>query len=190
MRTFIVVLVHHPVRDSSGDAVTTAITNLDIHDLARSARTYGAAEYVLVHPIDAQRELVGRVRDHWLTGSSGRRIPARKKAIELVRTVRSLEELIESLGGRKKIEIWTTAARAHGAVTSFGDARRRLEEEGPPVLLLFGTGWGLTNTTLEDADVAIEPIVAARDTDYNHLSVRAACAIALDRLLGARAPVG
>jgi tRNA (guanine37-N1)-methyltransferase len=35
------------------------------------------------------------------------------------------------------------------------------------------------------ADALLEPIVAARG-EYNHLSVRSACAIALDRLLGAR----
>lgn len=34
-------LVHHPVRDRGGNAVTTAVTNLDVHDIARTARTYG-----------------------------------------------------------------------------------------------------------------------------------------------------
>jgi hypothetical protein len=52
----------------------------------------------------------------------------------------------------------------------------------PPVLLLFGTGWGLTEEVLAAADRRLEPIQGAGD--FNHLSVRAACAITLDRLLG------
>ena len=36
------VLVHYPVLDRAGGIVTTAVTNMDLHDLSRSARTYGA----------------------------------------------------------------------------------------------------------------------------------------------------
>jgi hypothetical protein len=38
---------------------------------------------------------------------------------------------------------------------------------------------------IEGADALLAPIRAVRG-EYNHLSVRAACAIAMDRLLGAR----
>ena len=46
------------------------------------------------------------------------------------------------------------------------------------MLLAFGTGWGLAPEVIEHADALLEPIRAARG-DYNHLSVRSACAIAL-----------
>ncbi len=62
--------------------------------------------------------------------------------------------------------------------------RRRVEEGGPPLLFLFGTGWGLTEEVLEQADDILEPIRGAGA--YNHLSVRSAAAILLDRLRGAR----
>jgi hypothetical protein len=46
----------------------------------------------------------------------------------------------------------------------------------------LGTGWGVTETILAQADHALEPIQGG--TDYNHLSVRSAAAIILDRVLG------
>jgi hypothetical protein len=178
-------LVHYPVLDRQGGVVTTAITNLDLHDMARSARTYGAEALHIVHPIEAQRLLAERVRDHWVTGTGRRRIPDRATAIELLRVVPSLEDVYASLGGRAAIEVWTTAAQARGPeVTSYAAARERLARAEKPVLVLFGTGWGLTAELVAAADVRIEPIRAGADTGYNHLSVRAACAITLDRLLG------
>jgi hypothetical protein len=184
VRRFAIALVHHPVLDGQGQIVTTAVTNLDIHDLSRSARTYGASDYFIVHPIAAQRELVSRICEHWTSGSSGKRIPDRKEALSVARVVPSLDEVFEQLGGRSAIEVWITAARDVGTQLSFRDARERMES-GPPLLILFGTGWGLAKSVIDAADAALEPIRAV-DGDYNHLSVRAACAIALDRLRGKR----
>jgi hypothetical protein len=53
-----------------------------------------------------------------------------------------------------------------------------------PFLLVFGTAWGLTREFIEAADYVLAPIMGA--TGYNHLSVRSAAAIVLDRLLGQR----
>jgi hypothetical protein len=187
MRRCAVALVHHPVLDGQGAVVTSAVTNLDVHDLARTARTYGVSDYFIVHPIAAQRELVERIRQHWTVGSSGRRIPDRREALTVLRVVDSLEGAIESLGGRSNVELWVTAARDLGSALSFEQARSRLEGEGRAVLIVFGTGWGLAPSVVDAADVLLEPIRAAHG-DYNHLSVRSACAIAMDRLLGERAP--
>jgi hypothetical protein len=211
MRRLAIALVHHPVLDGQGAIVTTAVTNLDVHDLARSARTYGCSDYFVVHPIAAQRELVERIRAHWTEGSSGKRIPDRKEALSLLRIVESLDAVFDALGGRAKVEVWGTAARDLGASVGFVEARKRLEATGKAaggaregerktVLLVFGTGWGLAPAVIEGADAMLEPIrpeprVVERGESadssiqrpgYNHLSVRSACAIALDRLLGAR----
>jgi hypothetical protein len=185
MRRVAIALVHFPVLDARGETVTSAITNLDVHDLARSARSFGASDYFLVHPITAQRELVAKIKQHWAEGSSGKRIPARKDALALVRPAASLDDALDALGGRAAIEIWTTGAKAAPGALSIKDARARIEGEGKPVLIVFGTSWGLAPSVHEGADARLAPIVAARDASYNHLSVRAACAIYLDRLLGA-----
>ncbi len=184
-RDLAVALVHYPVLDSKGQVVTTAITNLDIHDLARSARTYGVTDYFIVHPITAQRDLVSRICEHWRDGSSGKRIPDRKVALALVRTVSSLDEALGALGGRAAVEVWVTGARDLGRSLPLSEARARLEGEGKPVLAVFGTGWGLAGDVVAAADVILEPIQSTGATGYNHLSVRAACAIVLDRLRGA-----
>lgn len=178
-----IALVHHPVLDGEGETVTTAVTNLDVHDLSRTARTYGCSDYFVVHPIAAQRELVERIRSHWLDGSSGRRIPDRREALGVLRIVASLSDAIDALGGRESVELWATAARDLGDALSFAEARARLERGGKTVLVLFGTGWGLARSVIDSADALLEPIRPQTGT-YNHLSVRAACAIALDRLLG------
>jgi hypothetical protein len=190
VRRLALALVHYPVLDREGELVTTAITNLDVHDMARTARTYGASDFFVVHPVAAQRLLAQRIKDHWTLGSGKRRIPDRAIALELVRVVESLDEAFAALGGRTgpdAIEVWTTAASVRGgAITTYADARGCLADsrEGPPVLLLFGTGWGLSPELVANADVRLEPIVGRRATAYNHLSVRAACAITFDRLLG------
>jgi hypothetical protein len=183
VRRVAIALCHHPVLDAAGETVTTAITNLDVHDLARSARTYGCSDYFVAHPIAAQRELAERILGHWRDGSSGRRIPDRKEALSVARVVASLDEARAALGA--EAELWITAARPlRDGALAFADARARLEGEGAPVLVVFGTGWGLAREVVDAADAVLAPIRSARG-DYNHLSVRAACAIALDRLLGA-----
>jgi len=185
MRRLAIALVHHPVLDKAGDIVTTAMTNLDLHDMSRSARTFGAEALFVAHPIEAQRELVNRIRDHWVNGSGKKRIPDRALALELVRTKTSLDEVYEELGGRQAIEVWTTAASARGAaVVSFQDARARLDVVDRSVLIVFGTGWGLAPSVIDASDLQLAPIGKHGGSDYNHLSVRAACAIALDRLCG------
>jgi hypothetical protein len=185
VRRVAIALVHHPVLDGQGAIVTTAVTNLDVHDLSRSARSYGCSDYFVAHPIAAQRELVERILSHWTEGSSGKRIPDRREALTVLRVVDSLDVALAALGGREAVEVWVTAARHLGETVGFAEARARLEGEGKPVLIVFGTGWGLAPAVVDAADALLEPIRAARG-DYNHLSVRAACAIALDRLLGAR----
>jgi hypothetical protein len=185
VRRVAIALVHFPVLDAQKAIVTTAITNLDVHDLARSARTYGCSDYFLVHPIDAQRELVAKITDHWLNGSSGKRIPDRKEALALVRAVPSLADVYAALGGRDQIDVWVTAAREVAPPITLAEGRARIATDGKPVLVVFGTGWGLAPSVIAEADETLQSIKAGHPTGYNHLSVRAACAITLDRLLGA-----
>jgi hypothetical protein len=56
--------------------------------------------------------------------------------------------------------------------------------EPGPWLIMLGTGWGLGPDLLSAAHRRLQPIHGA--DSYNHLSVRAAAAVILDRLLGTR----
>lgn len=188
MRRVAIALVHHPVLDRGGETVTTAITNLDLHDMARSSRTYGVEAMFVIHPVAAQRALAERIREHWVTGSGKRRIPDRAVALDVLTIVPSIADAYAAMSGgagRAGVEVWTTAASSRSlSVTTYADATPLLQGDGRPVVILFGTGWGLARELIEDADLRLEPIRAAEDTGFNHLSVRAACAITLDRLLG------
>ena len=186
MRRVAVALLHYPVLDRQGEIVTTAITNLDLHDIARSAHTFGLLDFFVVHPVGAQRELANRVREHWITGSGARRIPDRTPPMRTLRVVDSLGAALSALGP-ERVEIWTTSAKSGGArALDYGEARRILQEPGNPVLIVFGTGWGLAPEVSGKADRSLEPIVSPRADGYNHLSVRAAAAITFDRLFGVR----
>lgn len=181
MRTLSVALVHYPVLDAKDAIVASTLTTMDVHDLSRSARTYGCEALYLVHPVEAQRVLADRIVDHWTHGSSAKRIPDRKDALAIVRVVETIEDARRAMGD--DTEVWVTAARALGAPVAWAEARARLEGDGPPVLLVFGTSWGLAPEVITSATALLAPIVGVGE--WNHLSVRAACAIALDRL---RAP--
>jgi hypothetical protein len=179
----VIALVHHPVLDREGAIITTAITNLDLHDLARSACTYGVAAFYVVHPVTAQRELALRVKTHWVGGSGARRIPTREPAMALIEVVPSLDDVYAALGGRPALDIYATSAQSgRRSQAGYDEARRRMQASAKTSLILFGTGWGLADALVEEADVLLAPIVGANATGYNHLSVRAACAIVLDRI--------
>jgi hypothetical protein len=184
MRRLAVALVHYPILDRQGAIVTTAITNLDLHDIARSAHTYGLSDFFVIHPVAAQRELAGRVREHWTEGSGARRIPDRTPAMRGVTIVETLDDAVRALGGN--VELWTTSAQPRERSLSHPDARARLAGEGAPVMLVLGTGWGLAEAVCARADAHLDPITSRRPDGYNHLSVRAAAAILFDRLCGAR----
>ena len=179
-----VALVHHPVYDRNHRVVSTALTNLDLHDIARSTRTYNLAGYFIVHPVEAQRELATRIAGHWTGPGGAERNDFRRMAVERVSVVPSVEDAISAVSALEKTRpiVVSTAARPAPNVVAFTDLAAKVADA--PVLLLFGTGWGLTDEILATCDLRLAPIQA--QSDYNHLSVRSACAIVLDRLWGDR----
>jgi len=180
-------LVHHPVLDRQGREVTTSVTNLDVHDIARSARTYGLCRYFVVSPIEAQHPIVRRIIDHWRSGAGKQRCPERGEAIALVEVCGSIDEAIawvEATEGETPRVVATSAKPAPGR-SSYAEEAGRLQIEFRPTLLLFGTGHGLSERVLQRADAVLEPIRGP--STFNHLSVRAAVAISLDRLFAVKA---
>jgi len=179
-------LIHYPVCDRNGRVVATAITNLDLHDMSRLARTFGLYRYYVVTPVAEQRDLAERIRAHWQEGWGGSYNPDRKDAFQLLRVVSDLVEVIEDLDGcqEKRVTFVATGAKERSGALSFEQMRDRIQRGGEHFLLLFGTGWGLADELFDRADYILEPVKGAGD--YNHLPVRAAAAIIMDRLLGRR----
>ena len=174
-----VALVHAPVVDRRGDRVTTAVTNLDLHDIARSARTYGLARFYVITPVAEQQRLVDKLTGHWTKGYGAEYNPKRQQALDLVRVFATIEEALNDwreVSDGEPLPILTGASREDGV--SFDTCRQQLQKR--PGLLILGTGWGLAPEFFEKNWTVLEPL---RGTgSYNHLSVRAAAAIILDRL--------
>jgi len=182
-----VALLHHSMLDKNGVVVTTAVTNLDIHDIARSSRTYGVKRYFLVNPLEEQQVVVKRIMGHWNVGGGRDYNPDRADAFERVSIVSWFKDAVAEIEKTEgvKPEVWMTSARETGLnVLSWADARKSASAVGKPKLVVFGTGWGMTEDLLREGDAVLDPILPAIESGYNHLSVRSAVAIALDRILG------
>lgn len=177
-------LVHYPVYNKNRQRIASAITNFDLHDLSRAARTYGVRRFYIITPLLDQQELAAKILEHWKVGYGAAYNPHRKEAMELVRICSSIQEAVGDIGnleGEAPLLIATDAARQEEKHLSYA-AAKGMVRSSKAILLLFGTAWGLDREILESVDYILDPIEGG--TEYNHLSVRAAAAIILDRLAG------
>lgn len=181
-----IALLHHPVLNKRGKRIGSAVTNLDLHDISRAARTYGVKDYYVATPYKDQRELIGEITEHWNKGHGASANPARREALTIVRPVDGFDAVIDDMKSRfdQELLVVATSARQQATQMSYEALRTHLDRKRAPVLLLFGTAHGLAPEVMDRADAVLPPI--GRDSDYNHLSVRSAVSIILDRLLGDR----
>ncbi len=181
-----IALVHYPTVNKHGAVVATSITNLDIHDLSRAARTYGVERVYLVHPYEGQQRFLSTVLGHWREGWGADYNPTRRDALDVAEGVLDLGEVATRTAerhGRRPILV-ATSARPHPNAVAFAGLRGMIDSGGEPICLVFGTGWGLHPEVMSEMDLILEPIRGR--TGWNHLSVRSAVSIILDRLLGGR----
>ncbi len=178
-----VALVHYPVLGRGGSIVSSSVTNLDVHDIARTCRTYNVRGYFVVTNLPAQREIVDNVLKYWLHEFGKEYNPSRSEALGTVESVPYLEDMIERV---KEIEgygpkLVFTSARRTGESVSFEEMSEIIVNESSPHVLLFGTSWGLPSEVRSLCDYFLEPVRGS--SDFNHLSVRSAVAIVLDRII-------
>ncbi len=180
-------LVHFPVYNKHQEKIASAITPIDIHDLARLSKTYGIEGFFVITPLEDQQTLAHRILWHWISGYGARYNRHRKEALSLVSVVSSLEVAVKEVKEREgdsAIVVATDATLQEDRAMSY-EALKRIVVSNEVVLLLFGTAWGLHEEILQKADHVLDPISGR--TGYNHLSVRTAAAIILDRLMGVSA---
>jgi len=177
-------LVHYPVYNKNREKIASSVTTLDVHDMARLAKTYDVKGFYIITPLKEQQRLIRDIIDHWTNGYGARYNPDRKEAISLVRVVSFLEDGLEEIRKEEKakpILIATDANVIKDKFISYREAKDILKK-GIPVFLIFGTAWGLHEDVFKKADYVLEPIYGR--SGYRHLSVRTAAAIIIDRLLG------
>ena len=175
--------MHYPVVNKAGDTIASAVTNLDLHDISRAAKTYGIKRFYVVTPLADQQKLVERIVSHWRDGGGSRYNPKRRDAMALIRVAGEFEDVLADIRSENTGEPKTvvTSARAGKQTIRFEKMRSLLKEEAP-LLLVFGTAWGLADSFIAGAVYLLEPLKGV--SEYNHLSVRSAAAIIFDRLLG------
>jgi len=177
-------LTHYPVINRNGEKIASAVTNLDLHDISRSAKTYGIKTFFVVTPLCDQKGLIEKIVSHWTKGAGLKYNPARAEALNLISIEKTLEDTVENIKKdcRRFPKIVVTCAKKKDNSITMQRFRSMIKADGGTYLLVFGTAWGLADELISKADYVLEPIRG--NTGYNHLSVRSASAIILDRLLG------
>lgn len=178
-------LLHYPMRNRRGEIVTTSMTSMDVHDIARTAKTYGVLQYYVITPLQTQREIARRLKGYWTEDERKRENSNRGEALELVAVLDKLDEGILDIAdreGQDPLLVGTSARQVTDSVISYKQGREEISNGSRPFFLLFGTGWGMSDELIEKLDKLLPPI--AGFGEFNHLSVRAAVAITLDRLRG------
>lgn len=180
-----IALMHYPVYNKHGSVITTSVTNFDLHDLSRTGRTFGVKNLFISTPSPEQHNMVNYIQDYWQEGYGATYNPDRKEAFNVLVPVKNIEEsclTIEKQSGNRPCLIATSAKRYERSKSYDFVAKELIQQGDRPVLLCFGTGHGLTEEFVEHCDYILDPIEGSKD--FNHLPVRAAVAIILDRLLG------
>ncbi len=182
VRKIYLALLHSGVVDKNAQEIVTSITNLDVHDIARSCACFGVERFFVVNPLAGQKKFLENILGFWQTQIAKSYNPDRVEALKITSYAKNLEEVINKIkneDGRHPITVTTTAKKMNGQI-NFASLKGL---DFKPILLLFGTGGGLKQKVHSDADYVLQPLQGAKH--YNHLSVRSAVAIVLDRLLSA-----
>jgi len=164
---------------------STSVTSIDIHDIARAAKTFGVKQFFIVTPLKDQQKIVQKLLDFWQKGVGIGYNPKRHEALKNVQVVSRLDDVVEAVAKKEGAAplIMTTSARTstYGRSVSFGD-QSVVWETKRPVLFVFGTGQGLADSVMSRSDFVLAPITGF--SEFNHLSVRSAAAIVFDRWMG------
>ncbi len=181
-----IALIHYPVYNKQLEIISSACKSIDVHDICRDATTFGVEKFYIVTPVEEQQKLVKKLISHWTDGPGEKYNETKKRAFSIVEIKNTIEETIESIEKNEgcKPQIVVTDARFSDEMIGYTELGKKIMSNDKPFLILFGTGWGLAKQVLEKADYTLKPIEGY--SNYNHLSVRSAVAIILDRLLSCK----
>lgn len=179
-----IALLHYPMYNKRMDTITTSVTNLDLHDISRVARTYDVDGFFVVHPSPSQHHLITEIVSYWQEGYGGSYNPDRKEAFSRLQIADSLSQVLGLIKDETGLQPDTIAtdARIYPNTVSYKIMKEKIFNSDKPFLILFGTGWGMEKGLMESCTYILEPIEG--EASYNHLSVRSAVSIIIDRLLG------
>lgn len=175
-------LRHDNVLGREDKPIHSSVTQIDLHDFSRLCRTYGMGGFHCITEMDAQHQISRDILEYWRKGFGKDYNPDRVLALEKLHLHRSFDEMIEVI---TKIEgeaplIIGTSARKTDKNLEFDDLLSIMVRSDRSAVVQFGTAWGLSPEQIHRCDWVLPPIEGR--TGYNHLSVRCAAAIIVDRL--------
>ncbi|MCX8023300.1 MAG: RNA methyltransferase [Syntrophorhabdaceae bacterium] len=180
-----VAVIHYPAYDKNRKIIATSVTNIELHDIARSCMTFDIDLCYIVTPLSKQREIMERLIEHWNRGYGSVYNPLRGIALDKIKIIGSFDEVISEVKRNgEPVIIGTSSIERREKAIGYKTLRNWIEREERPFLILFGTGWGLTDETVKMCDKVLIPIKGRGS--YNHLSLRVAFGIVLDRIFGER----
>jgi len=186
MPSHYIALMHNDMMLKEGRIGPTSVTSIDIHDIARSSTTYGLKNFFVVTNLKDQQKMVQKMLSFWVDEKIGGDYNInRHHAVLSVKLENELDDVIaaiEKKEGKKPVIIGTSARSqdATQAITYFD--QETVWQHDRPVLFLFGTGSGMSEKLLQRCDYMLPPLQGFYK--FNHLSVRSAVAIILDKWLG------
>ncbi len=143
--------------------------------------TFGIDLCYIVTPLARQRAIAGELIQHWTEGYGSRYNPIRGEALKKVRVEAGVDEMLDHMDGNPLV-VGTSSKERPGKTIGYREFRSLIEKKTRPVVLLFGTGWGLSTEVIDRCEKMLMPIRGKGD--YNHLSLRVALGIILDRIFG------
>lgn len=184
-----VALMHTQVLVQGNKVGNSSITSLDIHDISRSSATYGIENYFVVSALKDQQKILNSFLEFWMSDEGKDYNLTRFEAVKRIIPGHNFEDVVQKITEKEGVApiIITTSAKTSnlgndGPKVIDYNSQGEVFAHERPVLFVFGTSQGLADEVLNKSDYLLLPINGM--TDYNHLSVRSAVAIILDRWLG------
>lgn len=147
--------------------------------------TFGIELCYIVTPLPKQRQITEKLIHHWEQGYGVKYNPMRSAALKKVSIKRDIPEMLEEIRqDGEPVIIGTSSREMVDKMIGYRELRLWTERQERPLLMLFGTGWGLTDETIGLCEKMLAPIKGVGE--YNHLSLRVALGIILDRIFGER----
>ena len=181
------VIMHDQVLNKEGLVGTTSIKSMDLHDISRSCASFGIKKFFVVQPLGDQQAIVREFFSFWTSEAGQNYNSTRHDAVAKIDLCDSLAQVVAKITtaeGAAPLVVATSAQKhlQHETKTISYHDQQKVWRLARPVLIVFGTGYGLAPQIIENCDFLLLPVHGL--VDYNHLSVRAAAAIVLDRWLG------
>jgi len=176
-------LRHDHVLGRQESVIHSNVTQIDLHDFCRLSLTYGLGGFHCVTEMEAQHRISEEILAYWRDGHGKDYNPDRVRALQGLSLHRSFDAMIQAITEKEGVEpiLAGTCARPVEKNLDFEAFSDIIERSGRPAVIQFGTSWGLSPEQLHRCDWVLPPI--SGHDGYNHLSVRCAAAIIIDRLL-------